>query len=171
MWQRRTFHECAEELGAISEEFRSAFTNRFGWGRSKCDQALLDSSRRGVEVLRILALSIRSEQDFGLTDDNTNPVGALKLKATESEVLAAIREYRPPYDQLKDFRPLSLRQALNKVAHADPTRSGFFADRHTHDLILSGISQIDCWIAVISLIDLCCAIKSLPDVQTRPRPI
>jgi hypothetical protein len=81
MWQRRTFHECASELSAISEDFRAAHTNRFGCDRSKRDRIMLDTSKRGVEVLRILALSIRSDQDFGLTHNDSTPVGALKSKA------------------------------------------------------------------------------------------
>jgi hypothetical protein len=82
-------------------------------------------------------------------------------------VNAAIRDYRPPYGQQSGYTPLGLRQALNKIAHADPIRSGFFADNNTHDLILSGVNQGDTWIAVISLIDLCSVIKSIPDVSTR----
>jgi hypothetical protein len=167
MWQRRTFHECASELSAISEDFRAAHTNRFGWDRPKRERVLLDTSKRGVEVLRILALSIRSEQDFGLTNNDSAAVGAFKSRATHAEVLAAIRDYRSPYSKQGGYTPLGLRQALNKIAHADPTRSGFFADNNTHDLILSGVNQGNTWIAVISLIDLCSAIKSIPDVRTR----
>ncbi|MEK6279168.1 MAG: hypothetical protein AABN95_02335 [Acidobacteriota bacterium] len=167
MWQRRTFHECASELSAVSEDFRAAHTNRFGWDRSKRDRVMLDTSKRGVEVLRILALSIRSDQDFGLTNNDSTPVGAFRSKATQAEVLGAIHDYRPPYSQQSGYAPLGLRQALNKIAHADPTRSGFFADNNTHDLILSGANQGGTWIAAISLIDLCNVIKSIPDVRTR----
>lgn len=128
---------------------------------------MVDASKRGVEVLRILALSIRSDQDFGLTINDPTPVGALKSSTTRAEVSSVIRDYRPPYSQLNGCTPLGLRQALNKIAHADPTRSGFFADNDTHDLILSGVNQGNTWIAVISLIDLCRVIKTLPDVSTR----
>jgi hypothetical protein len=168
MWQRRTFHECASELTGISEDFRAAHTNKFSMARSRRDQIMLDTSRRGVEVLRILALSVRSEQDFGLTQSDSRPVGALRSRATAEQVLATIRDYRPPYDQQTGYTPLGLRQALNKIAHADPNGSGFFADNTTHDLILSGANQGgDSWIAVISVIDLATVIKSIPDVRTR----
>lgn len=167
MWQRRTFHECAEELGALSEDFRSAHTNRFGWDSSRTQRVMVETSRRGVEILRILALSIRSDQDFGLTENGSTPVGALQNVATDAELVAAIRDYRPPYDRLTGFAPLKLRQALNKIAHANPSRSGFFADEHTHDLILTGEDRGDMWIAIISLIDLCSVIVALPDEQTR----
>jgi hypothetical protein len=165
MWQRRSFHECAEELSAISADFRAAHTNKFGWDRSKRDRVMVDTSQRGVEVLRTLALSIRSDQDFGLTDNDPRPVGALRSKAIQTEVFVAIRDYRPPYDKLAGFKPIGLRQALNKIAHADPSRGAFFADNETHELILSGVNQGDTWIAVISLIDLCRVIKALPDGQ------
>jgi len=167
MWQRRTFHECASELSAISEDFRSAYTDKFGWDSSKRERIMLDASQRGVEVLRILALSIRSEQDYGLTNNDSTPVGALRSNTTQVEVLDAIQNYRPPYSQLNGYAPLGLRQALNKIAHADPTGSGFFADENIHDLILSGVNQGTKWIAVISLIELCSVIKSLPDIRTR----
>ena len=167
MWQRRTFHECASELCAISEDFRSAHTNRFGWDRAKRDRILRDTSTRGVEVLRILALSIRADQDVGLTGTDLTSVGAVRTNATEAEALTAVRTYQPPCSQLQGFAPLKLRQALNKIAHADPTRSGFFADDNTHDLVLTGLERGSTWIAVISLIDLCSVVKSLPDANTR----
>jgi hypothetical protein len=130
---------------------------------------MLESSRRGVEVLRILALAIRSEQDYGLTNrDHLAPVGALRAKVPRDEVTVAIKRYRPPYSELNGYTPLGLRQALNKIAHADPTRSGFFADANTHDLILTGMDRgADAWIAVVSLIDLIRVIKSLPNARTQ----
>jgi hypothetical protein len=131
------------------------------------ERIMRDTSMRGVEMLRILALSVRSDQDFGLTNDDSTAVGAYRSKATQAEVLATIRDYRPPYTQQSGFKPLGLRQALNKIAHADPNGSGFFADENTHDLILSGVNQGDAWIAVVSLIDLCTVIKAIPDVRTR----
>jgi hypothetical protein len=166
MWQRRTFHECASELKAISEDFRSAYTNRWNWDKSRKDQVLRDTSTRGVEVLRILALSIRSDQDYGLTDNVSTSVGALHAHVAEGEALALVRDYHPPYDRLPGFNPLRLRQALNKIAHANPARSGFFADATTHDLILTGEERGSTWVAVISLIDLCNVVKSLPDANT-----
>jgi hypothetical protein len=165
MWQRRTFHECAEELEVISSNFRYAHTGTYD--RENSQRIMLDASRRGVEILRILALSIRNDQDFGLTDDDPASVGALRSTANESDVVATIHGYRPPYSALLGFVPLGLRQALNKIAHANPAQSGFFADNDTHDLILTGANQGNMWIAVISLIDLCRVIKALPDVQTR----
>lgn len=55
MWQRRTFHECASELSAISDDFRAAYTNRWDWPSAKRERVMLSASERGVEVLRILA--------------------------------------------------------------------------------------------------------------------
>jgi len=128
---------------------------------------MLETSQRGVEILRILALSIRSDEDFGLTESGSTPMGALRTRATPADVSSAIRDYRPPHANLSGYTPIRLRQALNKIAHADPTRSGFYADNDTHDLILTGLLQGSLWIAVISLIDLCRVIKSIPDVRIR----
>jgi len=128
---------------------------------------MLEFSKRGVEVLRILALAIRSEQDHGLIDRDPAPVGALSSNMTRDEVSVAINRYRPPYSELNGYRPLGLRQALNKIAHADPTRSSFFADDNTHDLILAGVDRGHEWLAVISLIDLCRVIKRLPNARTQ----
>lgn len=64
MWQRRTFHECAEELEMVSKSFRIAFTNRSGVDQQRRGENLLDSSEKGVQILRVLALSIRPEQDY-----------------------------------------------------------------------------------------------------------
>ena len=99
-----------------------------------------DTSKHGADVLQILALSIRSDQDCGLTTDDST---LLVLRSN-------INHYRPPYNRLRGFAALRLRHALNKVAHADPTQSGFFAHNNTHDNILSGDDRGENWIAVIS---------------------
>ena len=156
MWTRRTFHECASELGSISIEFRAAH-------RTGQLQIMIDTSERGVEVLRILALSIRSDEDYGHTQIGTTQVGILRSRVTALEVRDTIRDYRPPYKALAGYAPLTLRLALNKIAHADPAQSGFFADEQTHDLILSGTDKGSTWLAIISVIDLCNVVQSLPD--------
>jgi hypothetical protein len=97
-------------------------------------------SRRGIEVLRVLALAIRSEQDYGIIATMQTAVGAIRDKVAEDEAINLTQNYRPPYSALPDFAPLPLRQPLNKIAHADPRSSGYFADSQTHDLILVGQS-------------------------------
>lgn len=169
MWQRQTYHECASELRLISEDFRCAYTNRFGWDRSRRDQILRDTSTRGVEILRILALAVRSDQDFGKTTADPTPVGAVKSDIPAADVSALVTSYRPPYRALDGFGPLHLRGALNKIAHANPVGGGFFADEDAHELILTGQQHGRPWAAVISLIDLCSAIESLPDAGVRAR--
>lgn len=167
MWERRTFHQCAEELGVISDDFRAAYTNRWNWDERKRNGVLSDSSRRGVEILRILALSIRSDQDYGRLGNPREAVGALDENITEGAARQLIREYRPPYTKLAGFKPLALRQALNKIAHVnpDPSICGFFADDTTHDLLLTGTDRGRLWACVLSLIDFCVLLKSLPDYK------
>jgi hypothetical protein len=163
MWQRRTFHECASELRSISEQFRAAYTNRWRWNDARRDDMLRDTSTRGVEILRILALSIRSDQDYGLTQPRPDSVGAFHSGVSEADALSFVQTYQPPYTALPGYTPLRLRQALNKVAHANPTRCGFFADDTTHDLLLTGDDRTASWVAVVSLPDLCSVIQHLPD--------
>lgn len=167
MWQRHTFHECAEELSVISDDFRAAYINRWNSDQATRDRVLRETSVRGVEVLRILALSIRSDQDCGLTDNTSATVGAIRNNVTAEEARAVVRGYRPPHSRLPGFAPLRLRHALNKVAHVNPSGSGFFADAHIHDLVLTGEERGSHWVAVVSIMDLCDVIKSLPDASTK----
>jgi hypothetical protein len=167
MWLRRTFHECAEELKAQSDFFRSAYFNRRNFSPADRQERMVSASERGVEVLRILALSIRADQDAGLTDNNPATVGSLRVGVTDDEITQTLTSYRPPYTRQRGFKPLTLRQALNKIAHADSNRTGFYVDADTHDLILTGTNRGDSWLAVISLLDLCRVIKSLPDAKIR----
>lgn len=122
-----------------------------------------DSSIRGVELLRILALTVRSEQDTGLILKLPVVVGAVNENVAQEELAFMPSYYRPPYNKVKNYKPLNLRDALNKIAHANPDGSGFFADEKTHDLILTGKNQGKSWIAIISLLDLCMVIKAIPD--------
>jgi hypothetical protein len=177
MWQRRTFHECAEELEMVSQSFRTAFTNCSGIEQQRREEILRDSSKEGVAILKVLALSIRPEQDYDeefkkATQDIT--VGALKRSASNNDVSDAINSYRPPYSKIFGFEQLGLREALNKIAHADPdpSKNGFFADNVFHDLILSGKDKKGkTWIAVVSIVDLCRAVKLLPDQNLQNQAI
>lgn len=163
MWKRRTFHECAEELEILSQGFRDAYASKSRLDRQSRENILQESSERGIEILRVLALSIRSEQDFGSLPSIRTTVGALNRSANTSEISATLNSYRPPYSEKAGFEPLPLREALNKIAHADPYKAGFFADEVVHELILSGNHGANTWIAIVSITDLCRAIKSLPD--------
>ncbi len=163
MWTRRTFHECAYELREISGSFRAAYVNKFGVPESRRSQILQGTSERGVEVLRILALSIRSEQDFHLTPNVNETVGAINSNVASGQVPSLFKDYRPPYYGTPGFDPLHLREALNKIAHANPMQASFFASESVHDLLLSGTRSGRAWVAIISLIDLCAVIESMPD--------
>jgi hypothetical protein len=169
MWLRRTYHECAAELRQISERFRLALTGEGPWDAAENEEILHETSMRGIEVLRILALSIRSDQDYGLTPNEPAPVGALRedILVTEAEALG--QTYRPPHDRLPGFSPLRLRSALNKIAHANPVGNGFYATRKTHDLLITGSLKRQTWMAVISVIEICDVIDSLPDSQIKKR--
>ncbi len=65
------------------------------------------------------------------------------------------------------IQAVEIRQALNKIAHADPQKSDYFVgpgDRD-HDLILFGENYGDNWLAVISLPELADSIHELPDAK------
>jgi hypothetical protein len=163
MWKRRTLHECAEELEVLSQDFRDAYINKSELDQQIREKILQESSERDIEILRVLALSIRSEQDVGGIPPICTTVGALKRSANTSEVSATLNSYRPPYSGRTGFEPLPPREALNKIAHANPYRTGFFADNAVHELILSGNHGSNTWIAIVSIADLCRAVKSLSD--------
>jgi len=170
MWKRRSLHECAEELVQVSERFRTHWKSHYRYDLSIAtnNPILHDASIQGVELLRILALAVRSEQDFGLIQESNTAVGAIKQNASRNDFVNTVSSYTPPYDELANFSPLNLRQALNKIAHANPSKSSFFADNDNHDLILSGEYRSIPWVAVISILDLCASVKSLPDSQISP---
>lgn len=158
MWQRRTFQECASELIQSSELFRQAYMSP----NSLPPEILASESKTGIELLKILALSVRPEQDYcSLPRDPV--IGALKARASREEFDLLRLSYTPPYSHLTGFTPLDLRDGLNKVAHADPRAAGFYVDATHHDLLLTGTLNNNFWIAVLSVIDLCDSVLLLPD--------
>jgi hypothetical protein len=163
MLRRRTFHECATELEGISSEFRSAYLGKAGIAPEHRQRTLVSTSKRGIEVLRILALAVRTDQDWSLLAPDKKQIGALKNNVSDPDLEAAIQAFKGPYNGLKGFEPLNLREAMNKIAHMHPTRGSFFVDEEHHDLMLSGSRQGRSWVAVISLIELCQLVKQLPD--------
>lgn len=163
MWKRRTFHECASELEQISSKFRKAHVGVGYHSESSRQTALSSSSVEGVEILRILALAIRSEQDQGTIPSDNTSVGALNREFEEGRCVEFREAYVPPANSVEGFHPLPLREALNKIAHADGLKSGYFADSDNHDLILFGKLGNNWWAAVISIPELCRVVKALPD--------
>jgi hypothetical protein len=90
----------------------------------------------------VLALSIRSEQDFGSIPSIRTTVGALNHATNASEVSATLNNYRPPYGEKVGFEPLLLREALNKIAHADPYRLVFSQMRSSMSLFFLEIIEL-----------------------------
>lgn len=111
----------------------------------------------------MLALAIRSEQDQGSIPSDTISVGALNRNFEEEKCTEFRESYAPPLSAVEGFQPLPLREALNKITHADGPKSGYFADSENHDLILFGKQGNKWWAAVISIPGLCRVVKELPD--------
>jgi hypothetical protein len=160
-WERKTFHECAAELEGVSETFRQVFLSPPSTHGRAIE--LKRSSILGVELLRMLALAVRSEQDSGLVPYESLSVGVIKTPITSSEVIAFKQSYRPPYGHRSGFLGLSLREGLNKIAHTDVNKTAFAVDVRNHDLLLSGEKGGKMWMAILSVPALCRSVRSLPD--------
>jgi hypothetical protein len=162
MWKRDTFHNCALELDQISSGFRHAHEHASPEERLRGNVVLNRYSLEGVALLRSLALAVRSEQDYGMIPQNQQIVGSLLQRSTES-FFDFDQGYAPPYDADRRLSPLPLREALNKIAHADPRRGSYRTDALTHEILIGGELGRHSWIAVISLPALSAAILALPD--------
>lgn len=162
-WERRTFHECAAELKQTSDTFRRAYLSPESTRGRAID--LRRSSIDGVELLRILALAVRSEQDAGLLPKSSSVVGAMMSPITTEEIQMLLHAYRPPLSAMYGFFPLPLRDALNKVAHTNVRKAKFAVDSSNHDLLLSGENNRVPWFAILSVPALCQAISALPDAS------
>jgi hypothetical protein len=170
MWQRDTYHVCAAELEQASERFREAFLGMRPLGPDERSQELVRSSKDGVDILKILALSVRPEQDFGSLPHASKQVGKLLCNVGSAETQAALTAGQLPPIVLPGATPLELREALNKIAHMDPrpSKSSFAVDEQRHEVVLTGEKHGSPWIAVLDIPALCDAIKALPDRDIVP---
>jgi hypothetical protein len=162
-WERRTFHECVAELKQTSDIFRLAYLSPDST-RGRAIE-LKRSSIEGVELLRILALAVRSEQDAGLLPKSSSIVGAMMSPITKEEIQTLLLAYQPPISALSGFSPLPLREALNKIAHTNVRSTNFAVDRSNHDLLLSGKYKGVPWLAILSVPAICEAISTFPDAS------
>ena len=131
---------------------------------------MIETSIQGIQVLRALALAVRSEQDFAFLGDAKVAVGVLKQgdPVPDDAVEAKERGGYAGVLEVSGYIPLNIRQALNKIAHADPQAADYYIGlRDTaHDLLLYGVHRGRSWFAVISLLRLIEAIRALPDATT-----
>jgi len=73
--------------------------------------------------------------------------------------------------KMKEYVPLNLRHALNKIAHANPQTADYYVSVMgippfqvmAHDLLLYGDHRRKQWFAAISLLELVKQIRALPD--------
>lgn len=135
---------------------------------------MVESSLAGVQILRALALAVRSEQDFQLVPQSVATIGVLRREGAAPSDAIAIKHARG-YKALlgsPGFEPLWLREALNKIAHADPTRGDYYVGPgyDQHDLLLYGSQRGRDWFAAVSLIELVKVVRALPDVAMQEAP-
>ena len=172
MWTRATWYECSSELSEVCTRFRNAYwgTRHQSWPRHPDDERdMRSASADGVQLLRALALAVRSEQDFNLVPLSKEVVGAFKRRDASPNDAVNVKQ-NSGYQrilQAPGFGPMHLRQALNKIAHADPRTVDFYVGpmHSSHDLLLYGDDHGDRWFAAISLLRLIEAIRSLPDAS------
>jgi hypothetical protein len=170
MWQRGTYYDCASELEQASDRFREAVDRRKVVGSRESASELASSSKDGFDLLKILALSVRPEQDYGLLQDSKMQVGRWVRNADSSEIKSALTCSTSPPVIVHRAEPLKLREALNKVAHMDPRpgKSSFAANRLLHEVVLTGKKNGHHWIAILDILRLCEAIKALPNRNIAP---
>lgn len=164
MWIRDTFHKCATELLQISRDFRKAYELASPVERRRGNLELLRCSKEGVALLRSLALAIRSEQDYKIIPEDRQVVGGL-LQSSEEIFTQFESEYRSPYCLSERLGPLVLRDALNKIAHANPMLGSYRVLGHQHEILIAGTQRAKYWIAAISLPSLAATILALPDEE------
>lgn len=177
MWKRATWHECADELDEVCQAFRNAYWGRrhgSRWPRDPADEVeMVEVSKQAVQLLRALALAVRSEQDFDLVPNAAAVVGALKEEGATPSDAGEVKLQRGYASMLRTdgYTKLDLRQALNKIAHADPRSADYYVGPldAAHDLLLYGTSRGRTWFAVISLLELVKAIRALPDATLEVR--
>jgi hypothetical protein len=165
MWKRDAYHNCAHELQQASDSFREAIARGDAPDSQGTTLELEQSSKDGVNLLKILALSVRPEQDFEILKEKETIVGKWLRKADPTEIQSYLTGCLQPPIELPEAQPLPLREALNKIAHANPNpeNSSYAADHDYHQVILTG-KQYGChWIAVLDILRLCEAIRALPD--------
>jgi hypothetical protein len=174
MWKRATWHECADELNQICQRFRVAYwgkaTGATGWPRDPRDETQMrESSRDGVQLLRALALAVRSEQDFEILPVGSDLVGAIKrdnAKPTDARDVKVAGGFSAMIGTV-GYAPLGLRDSLNKIAHADPRSADYYVapDERAHDLLLYGEHRGRSWFAALSLLEFITVIRRLPDAN------
>ena len=177
MLKRGTWHKSADELDDVCQKFRDAYWgSRYGGSlltnRSDYKLVMLRTSKKGWEILRALALAVRSEQDYDLVPGSIKIVGALREKdaiPSDAEEVKKRGGYKYVLED-KTYAPLHLRQALNKIAHPNPKLADYYVgwgnDRNAvHEILLYGEDRGKNWFAAISLIELIKVIRALPDVD------
>lgn len=175
MWKRATWHEIAEELSDVCQRFRDAYWGRCHggrWPRHPDDVAEMEeTSKEGVKLLRAVALAVRSEQDFDMAPNPTAVVGAIEERNATINDVHELKQNRGYIIALNTagWTTLTLRQAHNKIAHANSDLADYYVGigNLTHDLFLFGDKQGKMWLAAISIIELIKAIKALPDINLR----
>lgn len=144
----------AKELVPIilnaSHEFRTHYQHQDQRGME-------ESSVKAWRAMTRLFDVLRNEQDHGKPIGNhmLAPTGILASNVTLTEQAAMVQAARV-YRQHASCCVLSLRDALNKIAHYDTNKSSFRLDRRgAHYLVLGGMQGHKLWVSEILVSRLC----------------
>ena len=160
MGARNTYHEYATRIEIICDEFTKAHVRGAG------DLELVEITKPASDLLMALALNVRNDKDYGLTTNSPTRVGSLLEGAFAQRPSAFRPAYRPPFDAVANSHLLSVRDAFNKIAHADSSDAAYYIDEQNYEIIICGKEAGRAgkpWLAVISIPTLLKAVKLLPD--------
>lgn len=122
------------------------------------DAAKMETLSSGAwDALTSLFETLRNERDHGYLDDAnlSDPVGLLIEPATSREQAAMAAAHKLDRAHANS-KPLSLREALNKLGHYNGTLSAYRIDgRGAHYLLLGGRRGGRNWVAEILVSRLC----------------
>lgn len=150
MQRRRRAGELVPQIRECSERFKDAVAARDTDGMFKTSKAAWEAMTNLFDVLR-------NEQDHGnLAAPHMNkPAGFMADSVTvvEQEMMIAACRLDATHP---GFVPLSLRNALNKIAHYDAATATYRISRGgAHYLILGGSQSGRLWVAEILVSKLC----------------
>lgn len=156
-----TYHDYARELEQSSLAFRRTFVAANVHEQQHGNESLRSLSKRGWELIRTVSSAVRADVDYNILPQDASVIGAFSQPA-----VAAFKDfeqtYVAPFTDLAGFRPLSLREGLNKIMHTDARRASFRASHEIHELLLGGTRNRDKWIAVVSIPLLCSVLMRFP---------
>ncbi len=122
------FIKVATQIEVICKEFARAHA------RGASQTELVQITKPAAKLLHTLGISVRGDQDFGRTDRPNTRVGSLLSGAVACGPSAFRENYQPPFAGIQGSTPLDLREAFNKILHADGSDASYYVDANHYVL-------------------------------------